>query len=108
MFYDMRSTRATARIVLSVVKLSDPRGTLGQFGVRLGALPGVLRILIAEGKIKKLIVTHKRCFEDLISESQAEDKSAEFIMDLFKECRRHEWTPRAAGPMEFYFSHCSL
>ncbi|PUU76957.1 hypothetical protein B9Z19DRAFT_1066218 [Tuber borchii] len=70
---DIRSRSAVARIVLSVVKLSDPRGTLGQFGVRLGALPGILRILIAEGHIKELAQTHKRCFEDLISEPQARE-----------------------------------
>jgi len=96
-----RSRRAVARIVLSVVKLSDPRGTLGQFGVRLGALPGILRILIAEGHIKKLALTHKGYFEDLISEPQAREKWVEFVLELYKECRKHGWAPRAGGVMEF-------
>jgi len=95
------SRRAVAGIVLSVVKLSDPRGTLGQFGVRLGALPGILMILFAEGHIKELALTHKRCFEDLISEPQAREKWVEFILELCKECRKHGWMPRAAGAMEF-------
>jgi len=90
---DIRSRSAVAKIVLSVVKLSDPRGTLGQFGVRLGALPGILRILIAEGHIKKLAQTHKGCFEDLISEPQAREKWAEFIMELCKECKEHGSKP---------------
>ena len=96
-FDDVRSMSAVARIVLSVVKLSDPRGTLGQFGVRLGTLPGILRILIAEGHIKKLAQTHKRCFEDLISEPQAREKWVEFILELCKECKKHGWRPRTTG-----------
>ena len=96
-FDDMRSMSAVARIVLSVVKLSDPRGTLGQFGVRLGALPGILRILIAEGHIKNLAQTHKRCFEDLISEQQAREKWVEFILELCKECREHSRRPRTTS-----------
>jgi len=100
-FDDRRSMGAIARIVLSVVKLSDPRGTLGQFGMRLGALPGILRILLAEGHIKKLALTHKRCFEDLISEPQAGEKWVEFIMDLCKECRKHGSRPRTSGAVEF-------
>ena len=96
-FDDVRSMSAVARIVLSVVKLSDPRGTLGQFGVRLGTLPGILRILIAEGHIKKLAQTHKRCFEDLISESQAREKWVEFILELCKECKKHGSRPRTTG-----------
>ena len=100
-FDDIRSMSAIARIVLSVVKLSDPRGTLGQFGVRLGTLPGILRILIAEGHIKQLAVTHKRCFEDLISEPQVGERWVEFIMELCKECRKHGSRPRTTGAMEF-------
>ena len=99
-FDDMRSMSAIARIVLSVVKLSDPRGTLGQFGVRLGALPGILRILIVEGHIKKLAVTHKRCFEDLISEQQARETWVEFIMELCKECKEHGSRPRTTGAQD--------
>ncbi|RPB01655.1 hypothetical protein L873DRAFT_644507 [Choiromyces venosus 120613-1] len=57
-FNDMKSRTAVARIVLSVVKLSGPT-TLAHFGVRLGALPGILRILFAEGHIKQLALTHK-------------------------------------------------
>jgi len=95
------SRRAVAGIVLSVVKLSDPRGTLGQFGVRLGSLPGILMILFAEGHIKQLALTHKRCFEDLISEPQAREKWVGFILELYKECRKHGRAPRAGGAMEF-------
>ncbi|PUU76964.1 hypothetical protein B9Z19DRAFT_1087243 [Tuber borchii] len=98
---DRKSRSAVARIVLSVVKLSDPRGTLGQFGVRLGALPGILRILIAEGHIKNLAVTHKGCFEDLVSEPQAKEKWVELIVDLCKECRKHGMRPRATDAIEF-------
>ena len=90
---DMRSRGAVARIVLSVVKLSGLRRTLGRFGVRLGALPGILRILIAEGHIKKLAQTHKGCFEDLISEPQARETWAEFIMEICKECKEHGSKP---------------
>jgi len=96
----IRSMSAVARIVLSVVKLSDPRKTLGQFGVKLGALPAVLRILIAEGHIKKLAQTHKQCFEDLISEPQTRGKWVEFIMELCKECRQHRRRPRTTGALE--------
>jgi len=98
---NMASRRAVARIILSVVKLSDPRGTLGQFGVRLGSLPGILMILFAEGHIKQLALTHKGYFEDLISEPQAREKWVEFILELYKECRKHGWAPKAAGAMEF-------
>ncbi|PUU76948.1 hypothetical protein B9Z19DRAFT_204988 [Tuber borchii] len=100
-FDDMRSLSAVARIVLSVVKLSDPRRTLGQFGVRLGALPGILRVLIAEGHIKKLAQTHKRCFEDLISEPQAREKWVEFIMELCKECKEHGSKPSTQELVKF-------
>ena len=100
-FDDRRSMGAIARIVLSVVKLSDPRETLGQFGMRLGALPGILRILLAEGHIKKLALTHKRCFEDLISEPQAGEKWVEFIMELCKECKEHGSKPSALGLAKF-------
>ena len=100
-FDDMRTKSVIARIVLSVVKLSDPRGTLGQFGVRLGALPEILKILIAEGHIKKLAVTHKRCFEDLISEPQARERWVEFIIGLCKECEEHGSRPSALGLAKF-------
>ncbi|PUU76952.1 hypothetical protein B9Z19DRAFT_205123 [Tuber borchii] len=100
-FDDMRARSAIAKIVLSVVKLSDPRRTLGHFGVRLGALPGILRILIAEGHIKKIAVTHKRCFEDLISEPQARERWVEFIMELCKECEEHGSRPSALGLAKF-------
>ena len=99
-FDDMRSRSAVAKIVLAVVKLSDPRGTLGQFGVRLGALPGILLILIAEGHIKKLALTHKRCFEDLTSEQQAREKWVELIMEFCKECKNHKSKPKAASGLE--------
>jgi len=99
-FDNMRAMSAIARIVLSVVKLSDPR-TLGQFGVRLGALPGILRILIAEGHIQKLALTHKRCFEDLISEPQAREKWVEFIMELCQECEVHGSKPSSRGLAKF-------
>jgi len=97
---DRRSRSAVAKIVLSVVKLSGLRRTLGRFGVRLGALPGILRILIAEGHIKKLAQTHKGCFEDLISEPQAREKWVEFIMELCKECKTHRSKPEATGALE--------
>ena len=100
-FDDMRSRSAVVRIVLSVVKLSHPRKTLGQFGMRLGALPGILRILIAEGHIKTLAQTRKQYFEDLVSEPQARERWVEFIMDLCKECKKHGSRPRTSGVREF-------
>ena len=100
-FDDRKSIGAIATIVLSVVKLSDPRGTLGEFGMRLEALPGILRFLLVEGLIKKLALTHKRFYEDLISEPQAGEKWVEFIMDLCKECRKHRSRPRTSGILEF-------
>ena len=105
---DRKSRSAVARIVLSVIKLSDPRGTLGQFGVRLGALPGILRILIAEGHIKNLAVTHKGCFEDLISSPQAKEKWVELIVDLCKECRKHGSRPRTTSGLELATSGLEL
>jgi len=112
----LRFRRAVARVVLSVVKLSDPRGTLGQFGVRLGALPGILMFLIAEGHIKKLAQTHKGCFEDLISEPQAREKWAGFIVELCQGCEVHGSKPSSqelakfirTAPCEFCNSNVSF
>ncbi|PUU72335.1 hypothetical protein B9Z19DRAFT_1137946 [Tuber borchii] len=73
-FNDRRSMDAIRKIVLSVVKLSDPRWILGQFGTRFRALPGILRILLVEGHIETLALTHELCLEDLISELQAGEK----------------------------------
>ncbi|CUS07542.1 unnamed protein product, partial [Tuber aestivum] len=98
-FDEMRARSTVARIVISVVKLSDPR-TLGYFGVRLGALPGILRILIAEGHLKKLALTHKRCFEGLISEPRAGKQWVEVIMDLCKKCELHGSRPKRTGHLE--------
>ncbi|CUS11080.1 unnamed protein product [Tuber aestivum] len=98
--FDGRKSRsAVARIVISVVNLSDPR-TLGQFGVRLGGLPEILRILIAEEHIKKLAQTDQRRFEDLISEPRAQERWVEFITDLCKGCRVHRSGPRRTGGVE--------
>ena len=63
--------------------------------MKLGALPGILRILIAEGHIKKLALTQNECFEDLISEPQARERWAEFIVDLCTECEERELRPSA-------------
>ncbi|RPB01665.1 P-loop containing nucleoside triphosphate hydrolase protein [Choiromyces venosus 120613-1] len=96
-FNDMKSRTAVARIVLSVVKLSDPT-TVVHFGVRLGALPGILAILFAEGHIKQLALTHKQHFEQLISEPRAMEQWAEVIMDLYGGCGIHRWAPsRTSG-----------
>jgi len=59
--------------------------------------PGILRILIAYGHIKKLALTNERCFENLISELQARERWVEFIIDLCKECEEHELRPSALG-----------
>ncbi|RPB01640.1 hypothetical protein L873DRAFT_1842358 [Choiromyces venosus 120613-1] len=98
-FNDMKSRTVVARIVLSVVKLSDPT-TLAQFGVRLGALPGILRILFAEGHIKQLALTHKEHFEQLVSEPQAMEQWTEVVMNLCQECEVHRWWPRRNGRVE--------
>ncbi|CUS08892.1 unnamed protein product [Tuber aestivum] len=98
-FDDTRSRSAIAGIVLSVVKLSDPK-TLGVFGVRLGALPEILRILIAEGHIKRLASGHGQCFEGLISEPRAREKWAQFIMDLCRGCEVHRSGPRGTSISE--------
>ncbi|CUS07545.1 unnamed protein product [Tuber aestivum] len=98
-FDDAKSSSAIARILVSVVKLSDP-STLGKFGVRLGALPGILRILIEKGHIRELTRTHKQCFEGLISESQAREQWVRFIMDLCKDCGVHGSRPKRIGDVE--------
>ncbi|PWW77612.1 hypothetical protein C7212DRAFT_362773, partial [Tuber magnatum] len=98
-FDDVKSRSAVARIVVSVVKLSGP-GTLGQFGARLGALPEMLRVLIAGGHVQKLAHTHKHCFEDLISEPRAREEWSKFIMDLCRGCEVHRSGPRKTGSLE--------
>ncbi|CUS07544.1 unnamed protein product [Tuber aestivum] len=98
-FDDMNSRGAVARIVVSVVKLSDPR-TIGHFGVRLGTLPAILRVLIQEGHIKKLALTHKQCFENLISEFQAKEQWVGFVVDLYKDCKVHGSRPKRTSDVE--------
>ncbi|KAG0641146.1 hypothetical protein HOY80DRAFT_753667 [Tuber brumale] len=90
--FDMKSRGAAARIVVSVVKLSDPT-SLGQLGMRLGALPETLQTLVAEGHMKKLALSHKECFEGLISEPRARSKWVEIIMDFCKKCGVHSSGP---------------
>ncbi|RPB01641.1 P-loop containing nucleoside triphosphate hydrolase protein [Choiromyces venosus 120613-1] len=98
-FNDMKSRTAVARIVLSVVKLSDPPA-LAQFGVRLGALPGILGILFAEGHIKQLALTHKQHFEQLVSEPQAMEQWTEVVMNLCEECEIHGSGPKRNSRVE--------
>ncbi|KAG0641145.1 hypothetical protein HOY80DRAFT_955829 [Tuber brumale] len=98
-FDDVKSRDAAARIVVSVVKLSDPTA-LGQLGTRLGALPGIFQTLIAEGHIKNLALSHKQCFEGLISEPQARDKWVEIITDLCKKCGVHGSRPERTSDIE--------
>ncbi|CUS07548.1 unnamed protein product [Tuber aestivum] len=98
-FDDMKSRSVAARIVVSVVKLSDP-STLGKFGVRLGALPGILRVLVEEGHIKELSLTHPQCFEGLISGVQAREQWVEFIMGFCKECEVHGSRPKRTSDVD--------
>ncbi|PWW77615.1 hypothetical protein C7212DRAFT_362777 [Tuber magnatum] len=98
-FGDTKSRSVVARIVVSVVKLSDPRA-LGHFGMRLGALPGILRVLIGEGHIQKLALTHKRCFEGLISEPHAREQFIGLIVDLCKDCEAHGSRPNRTTDVE--------
>ncbi|KAG0127548.1 hypothetical protein HOY82DRAFT_625100 [Tuber indicum] len=91
-FDDTKSRSAAARIVVSVVKLSDPTA-LGQLGMRLGALPEILQTLIVEGHIKNLALSHRECFEGLISEPQARDKWVDLILDLCGRCQVHGLWP---------------
>ncbi|RPB01653.1 hypothetical protein L873DRAFT_644412 [Choiromyces venosus 120613-1] len=86
-FNDMKSRTAVARIVLSVVKLSDP-AALGRFGVRLGALPGILQILFAEGPGSNI---ESNVFEHLLGDHLGEWKiimSQQAMEDLAKEKSR--------------------
>ncbi|RPB01677.1 hypothetical protein L873DRAFT_646647 [Choiromyces venosus 120613-1] len=92
-FNDMKSRTAVARIVLSVVKVSDPADVV-HFGVRLGALPGILGILFAEGHIKQLALTHKQHFEQLISEPRAMEQWTKVVMNLCEGCKVHRSRPR--------------
>ncbi|PWW79107.1 hypothetical protein C7212DRAFT_340031 [Tuber magnatum] len=96
---DMKSRSAAARIVVSVVKLSHPRA-LRQFGARLGALPGILRVLVLEGYMRELLLTHKQCFEGLISEPQAGEQWVKFIVDFCKGCEVHKSGPRRINGVE--------
>ncbi|RPB01643.1 P-loop containing nucleoside triphosphate hydrolase protein [Choiromyces venosus 120613-1] len=87
-FNDMKSRTAVARIVLSVIKLSDP-ATLVHFGVKLGALPEILRILFSEGHIKQLTLTHNKHLEMLVSGPHTMEQWAGVAMDLCKQCDIH-------------------
>ena len=68
--------------------------------MNLGALPGIVRIVMAEGHIKKLAQTHKQYFDDLISEPQGREKWVEFILELRKEYREHRRRPRTTDAPE--------
>ncbi|CUS07538.1 unnamed protein product, partial [Tuber aestivum] len=98
-FDDLESRGAAARIVISVVKLSDP-GTLRQFGTRLGGLPEILGVIIAEGHIKSLDKTHKHRIEDLVSEPQARKQWAKVISELCSGCEVHGLGHRVASSVE--------
>ncbi|RPB01626.1 hypothetical protein L873DRAFT_637393 [Choiromyces venosus 120613-1] len=98
-FNDMKSMTAVARIVLSAVKLSDP-AALVHFGVKLGALPWILRILFAEGHIKQLSLTHRQHLEQLVSEPRATEQWTEVVMNLCGECEVHRSGPVRAGGLE--------
>ncbi|CUS07546.1 unnamed protein product [Tuber aestivum] len=93
-FDDMKSRSAAARIAISAVKLSDP-STLGKLGVILGALPGILRVLVEEGHIKELALTHAKCFE-----AQAREQWVQFIMGFCRGCEVHGSRPEGAGAGE--------
>ncbi|RPB01636.1 P-loop containing nucleoside triphosphate hydrolase protein [Choiromyces venosus 120613-1] len=98
-FNDMKSRTAVARIVLSAVKLSDP-AALVHFGVKLGALPWILRILFAEGHIKQLSLTHRQHLEQLVSEPRATEQWTEVVMNLCGECEVHRSGPMRASGLE--------
>lgn len=78
-FPDAASQQAVGSIIMAVINLSKPGGTLGLIGEKLGESPLILNRLIGRGHISKLCLGQPTLFSSLTSSSTTLDAWAKIV-----------------------------
>lgn len=78
-FPDAASQQAVGSIIMAVINLSKPGGTLGLIGEKLGESPLILNRLIGRGHISKLCLGQPTLFSSLTSNSTTLDSWARIV-----------------------------
>lgn len=89
-FPDAASQQAVASIIMAVIHLSKPGGTLGLIGEKLGESPWILNRLIGRGNMAKLSLSQSTLFSSLTSNSTTLDSWARIVANNHTgHCPRH-------------------